>query len=115
MEAHKFHNNCNIIFYLKPILGPDTILTSARCLHPLLETYVFAGMTEIELKLPIARMSAKEGQIVKVSKAILHEKLGTASAYDYDIAVALLSEKLTYSGRKTSVVNKTALKETKLA
>ncbi len=55
-------------------------------------------MTEIELQLPIESMSAKEGQIVKVTDAIIHEKFRTQSKYDYDIAFASLGEKLVFSG-----------------
>jgi V8-like Glu-specific endopeptidase len=80
------------------LIGERTVLTSAHCLNTPFEAFIIAGLQSINLKLPIVPLSNSGGQIVKVTKAVLHEKFRMESEYDYDIALAYLSEDLLLGG-----------------
>ena len=88
-------------------IGSKLVLTSARCSLKMLTTYIFAGSPIIDLALVIVPSNnLSQGQMRKGTKTIPHEKF-TPKQYEYDVALVLLDEELTYESMKINIYKQT--------
>jgi hypothetical protein len=76
------------------------VLTSARCLIPLLETYIIVGVESINLE----KFLDSKGQIRKIERIKLHEKFDYR-LFEYDVALASFNEDLTFDGMHVLMIS----------